>query len=82
MSSTTCPVNVKVVPVSTTVNPVTHTALVEVNKASVKLIPSYVALGNLSKTAPNKMMNKKLAAKELPLLPDFVGQQIAVSKVV
>ena len=63
MSSTTCPVNVKVAPVSTTVNPVTHTALVEVNKASMKLIPSYVALGNLNKTAPKRMINKKLAAK-------------------
>ena len=36
---TACPNPVQYVGVSTTVNPVTHTALVEVNNASTKLAP-------------------------------------------
>ena len=40
-----CPKSVKYVAVSTTINPVTQTALVEVNKASTNEIPPTVAIG-------------------------------------
>jgi hypothetical protein len=46
--------------VSTTVSPVTHTALVEVKKASVKLIGEYVESGISNKKAPPRIMNPKL----------------------
>jgi PIN domain nuclease of toxin-antitoxin system len=51
------------VPVSTTINPVTQTALVEVNKASRYEISSWVALGKINKSEPIKIITKKLAIK-------------------
>jgi hypothetical protein len=48
------------VAVSTTVSPVTHTALVEVKKASVKLMGEYVESGIINKKAPPIIMNPKL----------------------
>ncbi len=58
-----CPNKVKCVPVSTTINPVTQTALVEVNKASRYEISSWVALGKINKSEPIKIITKKLAIK-------------------
>ena len=62
---TTCPIGVKTVAVSTTVNPVTQTALVDVKRASRKLIPLYVAKGNCNSTAPTKTRNKKLQTNKI-----------------
>ena len=47
-----CPILLKSALVSITASPVTHTLLVAVNKAFVKLIPWVVALGSISKKAP------------------------------
>ena len=55
-----CPITVKSLLVSTTANPVTHTLLVDVNKAFVKLIPCVVALGSISKKAPASAKITKL----------------------
>ena len=54
------PTKVKSVAVSTTVKPVTQTALVEVNKALVKVIPLVVELGSIKRNAPDKAKIKKL----------------------
>jgi hypothetical protein len=51
---------VKKVPVSTTIRPVTHTALVEVNIASMSVIPECVALGSINNRNPITIMAKKL----------------------
>ena len=51
---------VKAVEVSTTANPVTQTALVEVKSALVKVIPFVVALGSINKKAPVKAKIMKL----------------------
>jgi len=53
------------VPVSTTTSPVTHTADVEVNKASKKptLLPSLADIGNVNKTAPVSISKAKPTAK-------------------
>jgi hypothetical protein len=48
--------------VSTTIKPVTQTALVAVKKASMKEIPLCVAFGNSSKAVPDKIKNRKLKA--------------------
>ncbi len=55
------PQNVKVVAVSTTINPVTHTAEVAVNKASRKesWFPSVVVKGSRSRIAPVSIKNRK-----------------------
>ena len=55
-----CPTVVKAVEVSTTANPVTQTALVEVKSALVKVIPFVVALGSINKKAPVKAKIMKL----------------------
>ena len=60
-----CPSKVKSLAVSSTINPVTHTALVDVNKASVKEIPAVVAFGSNNKNAPIKIMAKKLPTKTM-----------------
>ena len=57
---TICPNWVKKLPVSTTIRPVTQTALVEVNKASISVIPEWVALGSISNITPITIMDKKL----------------------
>lgn len=51
---------VNAVAVSTTINPVTHTALVDVNKASRKEIGWICALGSINNPEPIMMINKKL----------------------
>jgi hypothetical protein len=57
-----CPKAVKYVPVSTTINPVTHTAEVAVKRASIHLIePPLVENGRLNKLLPTRMASKKLA---------------------
>ena len=65
-------INVKIIPlpigvnceaVSTTVNPVTQTALVEVKKASIKRIPFVVEFGSNNRPVPIKIINRKLPAK-------------------
>ena len=59
--TTVWPNMLKWLPVSTTTRPVTHTALVAVNKASMGLMPLPVVLtGRASKTAPTKMVRQKL----------------------
>ena len=55
-----CPKVVKYEPVSTTIRPVTQTALVEVKSASRSPIPSCVALGNISKPVPTNIIPRKL----------------------
>ncbi len=62
---TVCPKKVKSVAVSTTIRPVTHTALVAVKKASVKLMEPGVAAGSSSSSAPTTMMPAKLPTKRL-----------------
>jgi hypothetical protein len=51
---------VKKLPVSTTTKPVKHTALVEVNNASINEIPEFAALGSINTNEPITMMIKKL----------------------
>lgn len=55
-----CPTVVKSRAVSTTVSPVTHTALVEVKSALVNEIPLVVALGSINRKAPAMAKMKKL----------------------
>jgi len=54
----------KKAPVSLTINPVTHTALVAVNKLSISAVsfPGAKAIGRLNNTAPINMAVKKLIA--------------------
>jgi hypothetical protein len=61
-----CPKGVKCDAVSTTIKPVTHTALAEVNKASRDEIPLYVAIGNFKKKPPNRIKNAKLPTNKIP----------------
>ena len=63
-SSTTWPKRLKVVAVSRTIRPVTHTAEVEVNSASNQpmLAPDRVAQGRESNMLPIRMMLAKPAA--------------------
>ena len=55
-----CPAVVNVVATSMVVSPVTHTALVAVNRASKNDIPLTVARGNNNSPVPAKIMAKKL----------------------
>jgi hypothetical protein len=55
----TCPLKVKAVLKSRTVNPVIQLALVEVKRASIKLIGEVVIRGNKSKIVPIVMSKKK-----------------------
>ena len=75
--TTVWPNMLKWLPVSTTTRPVTHTALVAVNKASMGLMPLPVALtGRASKTAPTKIVRQKLismSAAGLALCNFFTG---------
>ena len=57
------PIPVKTVAVSTTINPVTQTAEVDVNKASIQVIPLTVELGSIKRRVPTKMTNRKLKIK-------------------
>ena len=50
-------------PVSNTTRPVTHTALVAVNKASTKEMPAGVANGSNSSMVPMQTNRKKLKTK-------------------
>jgi hypothetical protein len=59
-SMTACPAGVKSFAVSSTTSPVTHTAEVDVNSASTKLIPRYVQNGSERRTAPERMSRTKL----------------------
>ena len=52
MRITSCPQNVKACGVSTTINPVTHEADVDVNNASMGFIPEVVASGSNSNNVP------------------------------
>ena len=60
-----CPTIVKSTAVSTTVKPVTQTALVAVKSAFVKVIPFVVALGSISKKLPIKTKIIKLPTKTI-----------------
>ena len=60
---TVFPKRVKQLFVFTTANPVTHTALVEVNKASMGAIPLEVEGGSMSRTVPSTINRKKLKIK-------------------
>jgi hypothetical protein len=51
---------VKYAAVSTTIRPVTQTALVDVNKASIGERYLVVAFGNLSRKAPTRIIKMKL----------------------
>lgn len=55
----------KYVPVSTTIRPVTHTAEVAVNNASIKdkLLPFCEEMGSINKKAPHKIKLEKLIVK-------------------
>ena len=55
-----CPIGVNAVAVSTTTSPVTQTALVEVNNASITLSSMLVELGNNSSNVQITMSNTKL----------------------
>lgn len=57
------PKSVNAVDVSTTIKPVTQTALVDVKMASINEMPSVVALGNRSKAVPRNINPKKLRTK-------------------
>ena len=59
------PIIVKSAAVSTTVKPVTQTALVAVKSALVKVIEPVVALGSISKKAPIKTKIIKLPTKTI-----------------
>ena len=61
-----CPNVVKYFPVSTTVNPVTHTALVAVKSASIIEIPLYVAFGRSNSKVPPKIKSIKLITRSRP----------------
>src|SRR6056297_2213946 len=65
-----CPNLVKYVAVSTTINPVTHTAEVDVNKLSTKEIPSEdtVALGIIKRKVPIIIITIK---DRINISPDF-----------
>ena len=54
------PIGVKVVGISTVLNPVTHVALVDTKSASINGKPLYVERGNISIPAPMNIMMKKL----------------------
>src|SRR5688500_12118602 len=56
----TCPVVLNAVAVSTTISPVTHTALADVKNASTGWIGVVVALGSRSKNPPMTMRAAKL----------------------
>ena len=58
-----CPICVKLVATSTVVSPVTHTEVVEINKASINGIRCVVAFGNDSNPAPTNITNTKLSKK-------------------
>jgi hypothetical protein len=49
--------------VSTTISPVTQTALVDVNNASINEIPLYVAFGSINNKVPARIIDKKLKIK-------------------
>ena len=57
------PISVKVDDTSTVVNPVTQTALTEVNKASIKRMGCVVARGKNKSPAPNIIKRAKLPTK-------------------
>lgn len=61
---TICPQTVKAVAVSTTISPVTRTALVAVNNASTrgKPSPSVVVSGIISARVPTTITSRKLSA--------------------
>ena len=59
---TTNPEVVNVVDASTGTKPVTHTALVAVNKESTQVIPFTVQRGSISKPAPIRIIAIKLTA--------------------
>jgi hypothetical protein len=50
-----CPSNVKTSDIFTVDNPVTHTAEVEVNKASIQETWEYVALGSIKSKLPKSI---------------------------
>jgi hypothetical protein len=60
---TTKPDVVKVEATSTEVSPVTHTALVEINKESTHEIPFIVQRGSINRPVPIIIIIKKLPAK-------------------
>ena len=60
-----CPTIVKAEEVSSTVSPVTQTALVAVKSAFVKVIPLVVALGSIKRKPPVKARIKKLPTKTI-----------------
>ena len=60
-----CPTKVKSDEVSTTVKPVTQTALVAVKSAFVKVIPLVVALGSINKKPPINTKIIKLPTKTM-----------------
>ena len=66
------------VAVSTTASPVTHTALVDVNKASVKLIGMVVDIGIISSMAPAKIKNAKLVMNSCAGLSTLISKLIEV----
>lgn len=57
------PKGVKTVAVSTTIKPVTQTALTEVNRASRNDKGCIVAFGSINNPLPIAIINKKLIAK-------------------
>ena len=56
------PIGVNVVGISTGLNPVTHTALVETNKESTQPMPSIVLFGSINKPEPIIIIVIKLPA--------------------
>ena len=69
-----CPNWVKKLPVSTTIKPVTQTALVDVNIASINVIPECVALGRANNIPPITIKMKKLK------INNWAGLKIALLK--
>ena len=59
---TTRPPVVNVVETSTGTNPVTHTALVAVNKESTQVMPFTVHRGNINNPVPIRIIARKLTA--------------------
>lgn len=60
-----CPKSVNVEDIFKTLKPVTQTALVAVNNASIKVIEPFEAVGSISKKAPIKISTKKLPTKTM-----------------
>jgi hypothetical protein len=72
------PRNVYLVAVSTTVSPVTQTALVDVKSASVKLIGLVVDIGIIKSIAPTKMKNAKLTMNNWAGLSTLISRLISI----